>query len=440
MRGMIKFTKIRYLMFLISILVIVGGIVGTLMNGGYNLGIDFEAGLNQRVQVAPVAFTVNFTGVGDVSLDMKNGIISVDIRSDKGVSNYSFPLTEYPTLSDLENGLMTIPGLQMDLLVPDSSLSEKLTSGLNFPLEVTKEPSFVNIVGKESAAVAIDKIRDALAPLGNPQVQVVGNPDLSEFMVRVSDPDGSKKDELEVAIVKDLENVFGDNTVVVLQSDYVGPRFSSSLASQSFSLTLTALFLILIYIWFRFKLGFAVSAITALFHDVLIMLGVIGTFQMEVSTTTIAAVLTIIGYSLNDTIVVFDRIRENQLLLKGDRLDNIINISITQSLSRTIITSLTTLLAVLALYFFGSGSIKDFALNLIIGIVVGTYSSIFIASPVMLGWSNVARKRKAGKTASTSGSTVLKVVKEKEDFSDIKRTASIPEIERKRKGKRKNRK
>jgi len=440
MRGIIKFTKIRYLMFLISILVIVGGIVGTISNGGYNLGIDFEAGLNQRIQIAPVAFTVDFTGVGDASMDMQNGTISVDIRSDKGVSNYSFPLADYPKLSDLKNGLMTIPGLQMDLLMPDNSLSGKLTSGLNFPLEVTEEPSFVNIVGEESAAVAIDKIRAALATLGNPQVQVVGNPALSEFMVRVSDPDGTKKDELEVSIVKNLENVFGNNTVVVLQSDYVGPRFSSSLASQSISLTLTALVLILIYIWFRFKLGFAVSAITALFHDVLIMLGFIGTFRMEVSTTTIAAVLTIIGYSLNDTIVVFDRIRENQVLLKGDRSDNIINISITQSLSRTIITSLTTLLAVLALYFFGSGSIKDFALNLIVGIVVGTYSSIFIASPVLLGWSNVARKRKAVKTAVSSGSSGLKVIKEKEDSETIVRSTSIPEVERKRKGKRKNRK
>ncbi len=440
MIGMIKFTKIRYLMFLVSILVIVGGIVGTVRNGGYNLGIDFEAGLNQRVQIAPVAFTVNFTDVGDVSMDMQNGVMSIDVRSDKGVSKYTFPLSDYPTLSDLKNGLMTIPGLQINLLVPDDSLSGKLTSGLNFPLEVKEEPSFVNIVGEESAAIAIDKIRAALATLGNPQIQVVGNPDLSEFMIRVSDPDGTKKDELEVSIVKDLENVFGDNTVVVLQSDYVGPRFSSSLASQSISLTLTALALILIYIWFRFKLSFAISAITALFHDVLIMLGFIGTFQMEVSTTTIAAVLTIIGYSLNDTIVVFDRIRENQVLLKGDKLDNIINISITQSLSRTLITSLTTLLAVLALYFFGSGLIKDFALNLIIGIVVGTYSSIFIASPVLLGWSNVARKRKAKKNGASISSSGMKVVEEKESSVTINRTTPIPEVERKRKGKRKNRK
>ncbi len=440
MTGMIKFTKIRYLMFLISILVIVGGIVGTISNGGYNLGIDFEAGLNQRVQIAPVAFTVDFTGVGDASIDIQNGVLSVDIRSDKGVNNYSFPLADYPALSDLKNGLMEIPGINLDLLVPENSLSEKITSGLNFPLEVTAEPSFVNILGKESAAVAIDKIRSALAPLGNPQVQVVGNPDLSEFMVRVSDPDGTRKDELEVAIVKNLEGVFGSNTVVVLQSDYVGPRFSSSLASQSISLTLTALVLILLYIWFRFKLAFAVSAITALGHDVLIMLGFIGTFQMEVSTTTIAAVLTIIGYSLNDTIVVFDRIRENQVLLKGDRLDNIINISITQSLSRTIITSLTTLLAVLALYFFGTGSIKDFALNLIIGIVVGTYSSIFIASPILLGWTNTVQKRKAKKDGNTSDPSVLKVVGKQDDSAIINRTTSIPEIERKRKGKRKNKK
>ncbi|RKX86317.1 MAG: protein translocase subunit SecF, partial [Spirochaetes bacterium] len=216
--------------------------------------------------------------------------------------------------------------------------------------------------------------------------------------------------------------------------------FSSSLASQSITLTIVALALILLYIWFRFKLGFAVSAITALAHDVLIMLGFIGTFGLEVSTTTIAAVLTIIGYSLNDTIVVFDRIRENKVLLKGDRFDNIVNISITQSLSRTIITSLTTLLAVVALYVFGTGSIEDFALNLIVGIVVGTYSSIFIASPVLLGWTNVTQKRKAEKSGiSTETPSVMESGGEQETAS-LRKITEIPVVERKLKGKRKSKK
>ncbi len=441
MTRMIKFTKIRYIMFLVSALIIAGGIAGTLGNGGFNLGIDYQAGLNQRVQVAPVAFTASFNGVGDASFDIQGSSVIVEIRSDKGVNAFTYKFSDYSTLADLKVGLSEIPGFSIELLASGSSPSTDLTSGLSYPLAITAESSFVNIVGGESSIVPIDKVRSSLSGLGNPQVQVVGREALSEFMVRVSDPEGNRKDEIEVAIVSSLEKAFGDNTVVIKQSDYVGPRFSSSLASQSISLTLTALVLILLYIWFRFKLGFAVSAITALAHDVLIMLGFIGTFGLEVSTTTIAAVLTIIGYSLNDTIVVFDRVRENQALLKGEKIDNIVNISITQSLSRTIITSLTTLLAVTALYVFGTGSIKDFALNLIVGILVGTYSSIFIASPVLLGWTNVARRRKAKKSGVSTTEAPADQESEKEEESvSLKKATEIPEAERKRKGKRKNKK
>ncbi|MDA3939010.1 MAG: protein translocase subunit SecF [Spirochaetia bacterium] len=438
MTRMIKFTKIRYFMFLFSALVIAGGIIGTVGNNGFNLGIDYQAGLNQRVQVAPVAFTASFSGVGDASFDMQSSSAKVEVRSDKGVTNFTYQFADYPTLADLEAAMSEIPGFSIELIASGASSSTDLTSGLSYPLSITADTSYINIVGNDSSSVSIDKVRSSLSGLGNPQVQVVGNEDLSEFMVRVSDPEGSKKDEIEIAIVNYLEKAFGANTVVIKQSDYVGPRFSSSLASQSVSLTLAALALILLYIWFRFKLGFAVSAISALAHDVLIMLGFIGTFGLEVSTTTIAAVLTIIGYSLNDTIVVFDRIRENQTLLKGEKFETIVNTSITQSLSRTIITSLTTLLAVVALYVFGTGSIKDFALNLIVGIFVGTYSSVFIASPVLLGWTNTAQRRKAKKRGVSSKANIIKEGALAEETVALKKITEIPEIERKRKGKRKN--
>ena len=438
MRKVIKFTKIRYPMFLLSILVIAGGIIGTISNGGFNLGIDYQAGLNQRVQIAPVAFTVAYNGVGDVSFDMSGSDLTVELRDDEGVTAYSYSFIDYPTIADLNGAMSEIPGLVVGLVSSGTAKSVDLTSGLSFPLEITAEASYVNIVGADT--VQIDAVRAALSNLGNPQVQVVGKESFSEFIVRVSDPDGSRKEEIEVDIVSFLEKAFGNNTVVIKQSDYVGPRFSSNLASQSISLTLVALLLILVYIWFRFRLGFAVSAITALAHDVLIMLGFIGTLGLEVSTTTIAAVLTIIGYSLNDTIVVFDRVRENQTLLKGDRFDNIVNTSITQSLSRTIITSLTTLLAVVALYVFGTGAIEDFALNLIVGILVGTYSSIFIASPVLLGWSNVAQKRKAKKNGVITPAPSVKDAEVEDDSVLLTKTAVIPEVERKLKGKRKKKK
>ncbi len=438
MTRMIKFTKIRYIMFLISILLIAAGIAGTVARGGFNLGIDFQAGLNQRVQIAPVAFSVSYNGAGDVALDMSGSGLSLELRNDEGVSTFSYAFDEYPSVDDLVKEMSGVKDLVVIPVSSGTAKSSDLTSGLSYPLGIGSEPSYVNIVG--SRPVSIDRVRTALAPLGNPQVQVVGKEALSEFIVRVSDSDGTMKEKLEGDITALLEKVFGANTVVIKQSDYVGPRFSNNLASQSVSLTLVALLLILAYIWFRFKLGFAVSAITALGHDVLIMLGFIGATGMEVSTTTIAAVLTIIGYSLNDTIVVFDRIRENQVLLKGDRLDNIINTSITQSLSRTIITSLTTLLAVTALYVFGTGSIQDFALNLIVGILVGTYSSIFIASPVLLSWTNYGTRKKAGKSGVATPLHDVKEAGGSVEAPALVKEVVIPEAERKLRGKRKKKK
>ena len=254
-----------------------------------------------------------------------------------------------------------------------------------------------------------------------------------------------------------LENVFGAGNVVVQSSDYVGPRFSSALAGQSVLMTTLALVLILVYIWFRFKIAYAVSAIIALLHDVTFMIGIIGTFQIEVSTATIAAVLTIIGYSLNDTIVVFDRIRENVHILRESEFEDIINTSITQSLSRTLMTSLTTLIAVIAIFIFATGTVQNFAMNLIIGIVVGTYSSIFIASPILLAWQNARYKRakaadfkrygervsavrrdsSAGAAATAGNTPVEGTVHEKHTATDAADKVSKPQSRTKKRKKKK---
>ena len=442
MKRVVRFTKIRYIMFLFSIVVIVGGIVGTLNNGGYNLGIDFQAGLNQRVQIAPVGMEINYSGKGDATLDIQGNVLTVVIRGEKGVDKYPSDLKEVGTIKSLSEKLNSIHGVKAVVKTAADAPAVNLVAGLNYPLLLTGDPAYLNVRNTEEGGyITIDRIRSALSSLGNPQVQVVGKESNQEFQIRVGDPSGTKKRELENKIVDLLESSFGNHTAVVKRSDYVGPKFSSTLAQASISLTITALVLVLVYLWFRFKLAYGVSAIMALFHDVLVMLGFIGTFQLEVNTTTIAAVLTIIGYSLNDTIVVFDRIRENTGLLKGEKFSRIIDISITQSLSRTIITSLTTLIAVLALYFFGTGPIKDFALNLIVGIVAGTYSSIFIASPILLGWVNAGKKRELKKTGAIDK---IKEVDEKKDDKDgsleIRKTVEIPKIERKKKGKRKKKK
>ena len=170
----------------------------------------------------------------------------------------------------------------------------------------------------------------------------------------------------------------------ILTTEKVGPKIGSELSSDAFLAILSALGLILIYISIRFEFKFAIGAIAALTHDVLITLGIFSLLDYEISLAVIAAFLTIVGYSLNDTIVIFDRVRENMKSLKGSDLTSVINKSVNESLSRTIVTSVTTFAVVLILFLFGGEVIHNFSFAMIIGVFVGTYSSIFIASPAVI--------------------------------------------------------
>jgi preprotein translocase SecF subunit len=172
-----------------------------------------------------------------------------------------------------------------------------------------------------------------------------------------------------------------------MKIDNVGPKIGGELTRDAVIASVLALLAILIYVGLRFKLSYAVAAVIPLFHDVCVVLGIFSMLNLELTLPFLAAVLTIIGYSLNDTIVVFDRIRENlKGGLRGKQFTALVNASINQTLSRTIITSVTTLFTVLALYILGSDSIKDFALALTIGVVVGTYSTLFIAVSLIVWW------------------------------------------------------
>jgi preprotein translocase subunit SecF len=272
-----------------------------------------------------------------------------------------------------------------------------IRGGLNFGIDFTS--GLVQQIRIDPAAekVGIADIREALVEIDGVKLQVVGPPVQQEFSVKVIAPgeDPGFQNRMENRLSELLGDAFGSENVEIQSSDFVGPRYSRELAGQTVSIVLVAMLLILIYTTFRFKIRYATAAVVCLIHDTLIMMGVIAVFQLEMTTITIAAIMTIIGYSLNDTIVIFDRVRENQDLMRDADLEVILNTSITQSMSRTLLTSLTTLLAVATIFIFGTGDIKNFALNLIVGIVVGTYSTVFIASPIVLGWSRlVDRKRK----------------------------------------------
>ena len=189
-----------------------------------------------------------------------------------------------------------------------------------------------------------------------------------------------------IDILKDIypDALPEDKDDFILSIDKVGPKIGSELSGKAIMAIIYAITLILIYISFRFEFTYAIGAIAAIAHDVIITLGVFSILGYEISLSIIAAFLTIVGYSLNDTIVVFDRIRENMKSLKRESVVSIVNKSINESLSRTIVTSLTTLFVVLTLYFFGGEVIHYFSFALIVGVLIGTYSSIFVASLIVV--------------------------------------------------------
>jgi preprotein translocase subunit SecF len=229
-------------------------------------------------------------------------------------------------------------------------------------------------------------VRNALGPIaGDAVVQKFGEAGLNEIMVRLPLPPG--QDQAIDAGSNQVQQALKAANVgsfEIRSNDIVGPLVGADLQRKGVYATLTALAGILIYVAFRFRFTFAVGAIIATFHDILITLVFLSWFRYDLSLNIIAAILTITGYSVNDTIVVFDRVRENQRLMRREPLDQIVNKSVNQTLGRTIITSGTTFLAVLALFLFGGEVLHGFAFTMLVGIITGTYSTVFIAAAIAI--------------------------------------------------------
>ncbi len=244
-----------------------------------------------------------------------------------------------------------------------------------------------SIVLKFAQPTHEDVVRKALDPVSNDKVvQKYGDASTNQLMVRLPMLPGQEQGNLEAGVTQVTEALQKANLgqFEVVSKDLVGPVVGADLRTKGIYATLFALGGILIYVAFRFRFTFAVGAIVATFHDILITLVFLSWFGYDLSLNVIAAILTITGYSVNDTIVVFDRVRENQRLLRRAPLDEIVNTSVNQTLGRTIITSGCTLLAVLALYVFGGEVLRGFAFTMLIGVVTGTYSTVFIAASLAI--------------------------------------------------------
>jgi preprotein translocase subunit SecF len=227
----------------------------------------------------------------------------------------------------------------------------------------------------------IPAIRSTLSGLGLGEISIQEFGTETDVLVRIQRQDGAEREQL--AAIEAVKTALGPD-VEYRRTEFVGPTVGEELKRAGALAVGLALLSILLYIWFRFEWQFGVGAIVALSHDIITTIGLFALIQHEFNLATVAAVLTIAGYSINDTVVVYDRVRENLRKYKRMDLAEVFNMSINETLSRTTMTSVTTLLALLAIYFFGGEVLADFALAMIWGVCIGTYSSIFIAVPLLL--------------------------------------------------------
>jgi len=266
------------------------------------------------------------------------------------------------------------------------SLILLIFKGLNFGIDF-KGGTLIELRSVD-AKINVSSLRDNLNQmnLGDVSVKKFGND--KDYLVKFENKD--KKENIIEEIKLNLDKSFGNN-FDFRRVENVGPKVSSELLRSGIIAISISLAVMLIYIWIRFEWQFSLGAIVALFHDVIVTLGLFSLLNLEINLSIIAAVLTIVGYSMNDTVVIFDRVRENLRKYSDIKIFELTNISINETLSRTLITSVTTLLALLSIFFFGGEVLKGFSLAMIFGVVFGTYSSIYIANTVLVRL-NVSQK------------------------------------------------
>lgn len=262
-----------------------------------------------------------------------------------------------------------------------------LVVGLNFGIDFR---GGTTIRTESSQAVDVGAYRDAIAPLGLGDVSITEvfdptfGPDQNVAMIRIQAQEGDEAVSVEtvVAVEAALQQI--DPSITFPSVESVGPKVSGELVRTAILAVLLAIGAVLVYIWLRFEWQFSLGAVAALVHDIVLTIGIFSVLQIKFDLAIIAALLTIVGYSLNDTVVVFDRVRENLRKYKKKDLKEVLSLSINETLSRTVMTSVTTLLALVSLYVLGGDVIRGFVFAMIWGVIVGTYSSVFVASAILL--------------------------------------------------------
>jgi len=375
----IPFLSYRKIALSLSMLLIIGGLAYQFLGPGLNLGIDFVGG----TQV-----TVKFRGEPDLGL-LRNTIDDLEVgtpllqRFDEPEKHEILIRVENP---EGEEGDFTGPIIEL--------LHRDLNAGIGdaFDLNTRGAQSLTLLLGAEDPdGTGLDEegAAEHYGPMADAVLDFRKENGIFTSLDQLDTIEGVSENVL--AFIKE-HTALGE--FALLGAESVGPAVGEDLKKKAQLAIVFSLVGMLAYIWLRFQLPFGVGAVAALFHDVLITLTALAITGREINLPTIAALLALVGYSVNDSVVVFDRVRENLRLHRGEDLELLMNTSINQTLSRTFITSGTTLMVVLSLYFFGGDVINTFAFVLLIGIVVGTYSSIFVASPVALSMHKILARRR----------------------------------------------
>ncbi|MBQ4378480.1 MAG: protein translocase subunit SecF [Treponema sp.] len=412
MKKIIQFSKFFPVAVVLSAAVIIAGIA-SVATRGINFGLDFKPGMIEEIKIANTVLEVTYNGTATVSLEAsENGVDIVVSGIGEENRTVSIPYSEVSSVSDLAAKINDVNGVSAHIKNEVSLKDKKLFVSSGSSKNLGENPLRL-FVADENSTVTADDVRDALKEFTNVDVKEAGQGADKNFQIRMGITGDEGKTLQSNANEALLKKDFGPGKeVVITKSDFIGAQFSQNLIRDSIILVLATLVLIFIYSAIRFHWDFALAAVIAIIHDSLIMVSFISFIQMEFSTTTLAAILTIIGYSINATVVILDRVRSDIKVVEAKTFKEILNSALTSTLSRSIITTLTTLFAVLALFFFTTGTIHDFSLALTVGLVSGCYSSIFIAGAFILA---VRKNQKFTTVAAPSNISQFKPEEESDD-------------------------
>lgn len=377
MKRTISFNKGFIPCTIISAVIILFGIVGVFTKG-INFGLDFKPGLIEEVRVAEPVAEITYDGAAKIALDLSAGQMDLVITGTSANNETrSFNFVVYNTVALLADGVNKVDGVNMT--VKNGSYdTTKLFLNSAVSTVLSNEALYIYPAG--TSEITTDDIREALSE-DNIAIKQLGSGADASYQIRMGINEGDAQNELQSSVNEKLYTKFGKENVAIVKTDFIGSGMSKSTTRKSIVMFICVIILIWAYAAIRFHWDFALGSVIALLHDVLIMITFITWSGMEFSVTVLAAVLTIVGYSINATVVILDRIRYNlKLMTDAKKINDILNKALSDTFTRSVLTTVTTLFAVLSLFIFTTGSIKDFSLALIVGLISGMYSSIFISS------------------------------------------------------------